>query len=137
MAAPRLLPSADELLELRRKGWTTIRIAEKYGTTPAAVSAALGREGKAQDRRRYPDLIPWRVKMEHGNDYNLRMLRWEGQRRAGTQLPEYKLKALGSWKAKLRKDKAVIHYEPELGFFKVKARTQDTDLVRVPDESAA
>lgn len=137
MAAPRLLPSADELLELRRKGWTTARIAEKFGTTPAAVSAALGREGKSEDRRRYPDLIPWRVRVQHGNDYNLRMLRWEGQLRSGKELPEYKLKALGSWRAKLRKDRAVIHYDEDLGFFMVKARPQDTDLVRIPDDPAA
>lgn len=135
MAAPRLLPSADEMLDMRRKGWTTAKIADKYGTTPAAVSAALAREGKSQDRRRYPDLIPWRVKITHGNDYNLRMLRWEGQRRAGTEMPEHKLKALASWRARLKQEKAVVHYDPDLGFFRVKARDKDTDLIRVPDES--
>lgn len=136
MAAPRLLPSADSLLDLRRRGWTTARIAEKYGTTPAAVSAALAREGKSMDRRRYPELIPWRVRVQHGNDYNLRMLRWEGRLRAGLDLPDYKKKALASWRARLKRERAVIHYDPELGFFMVKARPQDTDLVRVPDTAA-
>jgi len=136
MAAPRLLPSGDELLVLRRKGWTTARIAEKYGVTPAAVSAALAREGKSEDRRRYPELIPWRVRVQHGNDYNLRMLRWEGQLRSGKELPEYKKKALASWRAKLRSARAVIHYDPDLGFFMVEARPQDTGLVRVPDTAA-
>lgn len=136
MAAPRLLPSADELLDLRRKGWTTLKIADKYGTTPAAVSAALGREGKAQDRRKYPDLIPWRVKLAHSNDYNLRMLRWEGQLRAGNTLADHRLKALASWRARLKQEKAVVHYDPDLGFFRVQARPQDTDLIRVPDEAA-
>lgn len=135
MAAPRLLPSADEMLDMRRKGWTTAKIAGKYGTTPAAVSAALAREGKSQDRRRYPDLIPWRVKITHGNDYNLRMLRWEGQHRSGMEMPEHKLKALASWRARLKQEKAVVHYDPDLGFFRVKARPEDTDLIRVPDPS--
>lgn len=137
MPAPRILPSADEILRLRARGWTTQRIADKYGTTPAAVSAALSREGKAQDRRRYPDLIPWRVSQAHANDYILRMLRWEGQLRAGKELAEYKRKALASWKAGLRRDGAVIHYDHELGFFRVKARPQDKGLIRVPDSGAA
>lgn len=133
MAAPRRLPSADEILRLRRAHWTTAKIADEYGVTPAAVSAALGREGKSEDRRRYPDLIPWRVKSEHQGDYALRMLRWEGRRRNG-ELAKHNLKQLTSWKAALRREGVVIDYDPQRGFVKVPRQMSDDEdaLVRRP-----
>lgn len=137
MPPRRVLPSSDELLKLRRQGKSNIKIAEQYGVTPAAVSAALGREGKSESTKKYPDLIPWRVSINHSNDYNLRMLRWEGQIRDGRELPEFKRKALASWRAKLMEKKAVVHYDNELGFFLVPKRPQDKDLIRSPEQNGA
>ena len=139
MPAPRYLPNADEIIRMMEKeGLTQGEIADRYGVGPAAVSAALAREGKTKDRRVYPELIPWRVRQIHNNSYDLRMLRWEGQMRNGMNLPSYRLQKLANWKNNLRQADAVIHYDPdtEQGFFRVEKRPRiDIDLVRIPDDA--
>ena len=142
MAAPRLLPDKDELLRMVRAGMTQQEIADEtfrrtgQRVTRAAVSAALSRAGVPPMRNRYPELLPWRVRVEHDSHYALRMLRAEARQRRGEELPHQEESRLETWKNTLRKNNVVVHYDPDApgGFFYVKARRQDTDLIRLPDE---
>ncbi len=143
MPAPRLLPPADELVRMVRKGMTQQDIADETfrrtgnRVTRAAVSAALQRAGVAPQRNRYSDLLPWRVRVEHDGHYASRMLRAEGRLRAGQEIPAREAQRLENWKATLQANHVVVHYDPDTvdGFHYVKARRGvDTDLIRVPDE---
>lgn len=143
MAAQRLLPDGSELLRMVRAGMTQQEIADEtyqrtgQKVTRAAVSAALARAGAPPMRNRYPELLPWRVKVEHDNHYALRMLRAEARQRRGEELPEREVTRLETWKQTLTQNGVVVHYDPDApgGFFYVKARKNvDTDLIRVPGE---
>lgn len=142
MAAPRLLPEKDELLRMVRAGLTQQEIADEtfrrtgQRVTRAAVSAALARAGAPPMRNRYPELLPWRVKIQHDAHYALRMLRAEARQRRGEELPHAETSRLETWKETLRRNQVVVHYDPDApgGFFYVKARRGDTDLIRVPEE---
>lgn len=147
MPRQRVLPAKDELISMVRRGMTQQEIVNEtfdrtgVKVTRAAVSAALSRAGVQPQRPRYESLIPWKVKVAHGNNYALRMLRAEARRREGQELSEAEERRLASWKKLLKLNHAVVHYDPdtEQGFYYVDPRPQDKDLIRVPDsvESAA
>jgi hypothetical protein len=108
--------------------------------TRAAVSAAMARAGMPPRRGRYNELIPWTVKVEHGNHYACRMLRAESRLRAGLPLPDAELRRLRNWRQLLSDNGAVVHYDPDTrqGFFYVDARKGiDMDLIRRPDVEVA
>lgn len=151
MVALRKLPSDQELKRLYvDEGMTQKEIAQHVfettgeKVTRSAVSLALAAAGLTNPVR-YSELIPWRVKAEHGNEYPLRMLRAEARRRRGYVPPtpekaaawEREQAKLDAWLAQLRAENAVVHYQantPE-GFHYVEPRPGiDDDLIRVPDE---
>lgn len=82
MAARRVLPERDILEVLLRSGQTAASIARTYGTSRAAVSAALGRSGltnlghRAAARSDHATFIPWKRKLEHDRQYALVCLRF-------------------------------------------------------------
>jgi hypothetical protein len=141
----RLLPQKDDLIRMVASGMSHQDIVDETfrrtgeRVTRAAVSAALSRAGQEPLRPRYEDLIPWKVKVKHGNHYALRMLRAEARSRQGIAIPEVEARRLESWKRILKVNKAVVHYDPdtEQGFFYVEPRAKDRDLIRIPDQVAA
>lgn len=145
--APRVLPEASELIRMTERGMTQQEIADwvhvqtGVRVTRASISAALARAGYRAQRPRYDDLIPWKVRVEHGNHYAVRMLRAEARRRHGDVLPEMELKRLETWLAHMEVNKWVVMYDPDLvikgerpGFHYVKRRPGiDKDLIVRPE----
>lgn len=143
MGRNKLVPAKDELRKMLDRGMTHGQIAElvyeRTGAriTPAAVSVARNRYGLKRQIPRYPQALPWRVKVEHNSRYVARMLRAHARRKAGLPLPPEVEKKLDTWINTLKVNNAVVHYNPntEEGFFYVDPRPGiDTGLVRVPDE---
>jgi hypothetical protein len=124
MAAPRLLPPAQELKKLVDLGYTHADIAEHVFVTTgiqvarSAVSAALSRAGlTTRDGVRYKDELPWRVKAEHLTQYPARMLRLLGRRRGGLELLDDETARLDAWLENLADNELVIAYCPDGGGF--------------------
>ncbi|MDO5495450.1 MAG: hypothetical protein Q4G64_07040, partial [bacterium] len=85
---------------------------------------------------RRPELIPWMVKEEHRLAYPVAMLRVEDRRRRGEIVRTTDLERLDAWKARLKDDGLVVHYDPDTagGFWLVPKREGiDEDMIRVPD----
>ena len=135
MARPRILPDADELGALRREGWTYDQIAERYGVTKSAVHVALTRSGLIENPRpRYDREIPWTVKTEHANSYQVAMLRMAARRGRGVKLRSDKERYLDNWIAQLDANNAVVGYHPDRGFYYTPRREGiDTGLIRKPN----
>ena len=124
MAAPRLLPPAQELKKLVDLGYTHAEIAEYVrkttGVTVArsAVSAALSRAGlTTRDGVRYRNELPWKVKADHLTQYPARMLRLLGRRRAGMELMDDEAQRVDAWLEGLEEKDLVIAYCPDGGGF--------------------
>lgn len=100
----------------------------------SAIAMAINRYGlsSANHRPRYEDTLPWKVKKEHANHYDARMLRLEGRRREGNPMTDRELHMLNQWKELLHTRGAVIAYEPdtEQGFFWLQRQPGDDDLIR-------
>lgn len=123
MAAPRLLPATSDLVTLVENGYTHQQIAdylkETHGVvvSRSTVSAALSRAGVAREGMRYKDELPWRVKAEHLTQYQARMLRLLGRRRANGELTDEEDSRLDSWIQSLEDNKWVVGYAPDNGGF--------------------
>jgi hypothetical protein len=129
VGAPRLLPDLDVLVRLRKRGLTHAEIAAAaeqmtgHRVSRSTVSAALSRAGEVErSNPRYSAELPWRVKPEHLTQYQARMLRLLGRRRAGLKLTEDQHLRLSSWLATLDRNGWVVAYCPEAkGFIYVEA----------------
>jgi hypothetical protein len=121
MTMPRLAPTPAELKKYLDLGYTHKEIAKATGLPRGTISSAIQRAGLSQDKMRYSEEIPWRVREEHATHYAARMLRLLGRRRAGIELSQAQGKALDSWLRRLREMHAVVTYEPasEDGFYYV------------------
>lgn len=133
--------SEDEVLRWIREGRTYAWMVEEYerkynvAVTQSAFANIRYRRGLERRISRNESLIPWEVKAEHRWEYPAVMLRVEGRRREGRPLRDVDAKRLESWKATLRDNGLVVHYDPntEEGWFYVPAREGvDTDLIRHP-----
>jgi hypothetical protein len=130
MAAPRKLPEIDTLVQWQREGFTHQQIADKASELAgepigrAAVSVALHRAGRADDKVRHTDTLPWRVKSRHSKERQAVYLRWLGRRRLGLELSANQNRQLDTWLGRLEQDKLVVAYDPdsEYGFYYVKKR---------------
>lgn len=142
MGAPRFVPSDSILAKWKDEGLTVAqmvaRIKEREGVevSPGTVYSALSRAGLTEQIR-YNDFIPWSpIRDDHVGHYALSMLRLAARREAGQELPEYRLRKLQTWEAKLAEDDAVVAYvysSPD-GFYYVPRRPNiDTGLIRIPD----
>ncbi|HLP97641.1 MAG TPA: hypothetical protein VK149_04270 [Sideroxyarcus sp.] len=98
-------------------------IADKYGlrVSRSSVSAALSRAGLTEAGMRYKSEIPWRVKAEHLTQYQARMLRLLGRRRADVELTGEEDGRLDAWLEAVEEREIVVAYSPERGFIYVDA----------------
>lgn len=123
MAAPRLLPATSDLVRLVEAGLTHQQIADHIKDTVgivvsrSTVSAALSRAGVAREGMRYKQELPWRVKAEHLTQYQARMLRLLGRRRADGELTDEEDARLDSWMESLEENNWVVGYAPDRGGF--------------------
>lgn len=134
MAAPRKLPSVDQLQRMVESGMTHQQIAEAITAetgepvTRGAISAALSRAGKTSDKPRYSETVPWRVKVQHLTEYAPRMLRLLGRRNKGIVLSHKENQRLVSWLEMLDAEGVVVAYDPdndEQGFHYIDASFGD------------
>ena len=123
MPAPRVLPDTTVLLRFVDQGMTHQDIADHLRQTlgvnvsRSSVSAALSRAGVSRGTMRYKDELPWRVKGEHLTQYQARMLRLLGRRRAEMELTDEEDARLDSWMESLEDNKWVVGYAPDNGGF--------------------
>lgn len=145
MAHPQYVPGKTELKVYLSRGMTQQQIADTWGEVTgikpsrSAIGLAIARYGlkSATPRPRYDDLLPWRVRTEHKMHYDARMLRLEGQSRAGKKLTADSARDLASWKRQLEELDAVVHYDgdTEEGFHLVRrdpALDEPGSLIRKP-----
>ena len=141
MAAPRYLPSDQQLAKWREDGLTHQQIAERvyketgYRVSRSTVSAALSRAGLT-NRVRYSEWLPWdRIATEHNGHYAAQMLRAGARMEAGEEVSESLQSRYENWRARLEAEDACIHYDPDTidGFFYVRRRPGiDTGIIRYP-----
>lgn len=139
MPAP-VLPQ-QKVERLARAGLSNAEIIERLrredhiDTTTAAISMFRKRHDLPRLRARYEDLLPWQVRPEHGNLFMAKMLRTEGQLRAGKELPESTAAQHAAWRLRLEEADAVCHYDGETaeGWWLVPRRHGiDKGLIREP-----
>ena len=128
MPAQRLLPDNATLKRwVQEEGLTHQQVADRVLQTTgqpvsrSSVSAALSRAGISANGSRYREELPWRVKVNHIQEYPARMLRLLGRRRSGHTLTDTENKRLDSWLEMLSDDHAVVAYDPtsQFGFYYV------------------
>ena len=134
MARPRKLPDMNTLIRWRDEGLTQQQMADRVWMTTGekvsrgSISAALVRAGKSSDKPRYKDTVPWKVQQQHLTEYPVRMLRLLGRRRAGLPLKPEEDQRLDNWLAVLKREKAVVGYDPdnpEQGFHYIDPKGSD------------
>jgi hypothetical protein len=80
------------------------------------------------------ELIPWKVRPEHRNNYHLAMLRVAARLRVSVPLREADLRRYTAWRQEVAELNAVVEYRPDTptGFHLVPRLAGDGDLVRPP-----
>lgn len=137
----QMVPNKTQMRAYLRRKLTQQQIVEAWEedsgirVSRSAIAMAISRyDLKASHARpRYEDTLPWKVKAEHQNDHNARMLRLEGRRRRSMKLTDQEAKWLADWKRLLREQDAVVTYHPDHpGGFLWVARNQwdDDEVVR-------
>lgn len=138
----QMVPDQAQMRRYLKRGLTQAQIVEAWKedsgirVSRSAIAMAISRYGLSsattRARPRYEDTLPWRVKREHTNHYDARMLRLEGRRREGNPMTERELQMLAQWKKLLDERNAVVTYAPdtEQGFFWIERTVDDTDLIR-------
>lgn len=120
MPAQRLVPDDRTLAAWVAEGLTHAQIAQRILDTTghrvarSTVSVALHRAGLAEDRPRFKDTIPWRLRGTDLKAYPIRMLRLLGKRRAGMDLNAEENKRLDSWLRTMDEENAVVAYDPDV-----------------------
>lgn len=134
----------DEVIEWFHAGetydWMIAKYLELYSTKTTRGMWSTFRSRKRLPRRnvRNTDLIPWKVKEEHRYEYPVMMLRAEGRRLdPNAELTPEDEARLKSWKAKLKEENVVVHYDPDHpdGWFYVKRQPGDTELIHPPEKA--
>lgn len=139
MPAP-VLPQ-QKVERLARAGLSNKEIQDRLfredgvDVTRAALSMFRKRHDLPRLRARYDTLIPWTVRAEHANLFMAKMLRTEGQIRAGKEIPESTAAQHAAWRRRLEEADAVVHYDGETaeGWWLVPRRHGiDKGLIRDP-----
>lgn len=140
----RIVPDKPQMEAYLKRQLTQQQIADEYEkdtgirVSRAAIGLAIERYGlqSSKPRPRWDRLIPWKVKPEHKQAKEVRLLRLEARRGAGLPLSDRDLQRLENWKAELREADAVIHYHPntDAGFFWV-PREEGEYLIREPEKA--
>lgn len=128
-----------EATKMLRAGATQREVAERYGVSVAAVSAAIKRDRIKFDTG-YRRILPWKMKTEHANLAIPRMLRLAERIRTGQDegMPPYLRSQGEGFTRNLEAMGAVIHYDPEVPpyWFRVPRRDGiDKGLIREPEDS--
>lgn len=128
----------SEAEQLLRQGLTQAEVAQRFGVTQPAISAAIRRGRIKFDTGAPPKRLPWTIKKEHTNLAIPRLLRFALRIEDGdeTLRPEFR-KQGEAFVRRLREMDAVIHYEADVEphFFRVPRRHGiDTGLWREPEE---
>lgn len=115
------------------------RVEAETGTrvSLSAVSMAMSRYGLAPRRNRWDDMLPWRVKAEHGSMKEAILLRKLGRRKAGLPNSAKNDAWLDTWLNELAEagNPVVDYYEdtPE-GFYYLPRVPEDGDsVIRRPE----
>ena len=141
MAAPRKLPDARTLLDLRERGMTLAGIADLYGVTESGVQRALARAEANVGRRTYRDILPWAIDSAHRSTAIMGHLRVLARQRSGLEASEGELSALHAWLDWLDEHQLVLNYHPEAppnpasrigGFYYMDRRPDDEWILRQP-----
>jgi len=88
------------------------------------------RYGLAENKPRYRNSLPWRVRDEHGTHYAARMLRLYGRKQ---QTPDKlnidESQRLRSWLDMLDREQAIVGYDPDSdeGFYYIDQALKDND----------
>jgi hypothetical protein len=116
--------------------WMVDQYLRKYNieTTISMWSNFRKRRALAPRIARDPDLIPWKVREEHGWATPLTLLRLEARRRNGFELRPVDQTRLDNWLKELEESGAVVHYDPDTadGFHYVPREPEDDDIIRRP-----
>jgi hypothetical protein len=107
------------------------RIEAQTGQRPvlSTISMAAARYGIEPQRNRHEDVLPWRVKDEHGRTKEAVLLRKLGRRKAGLKNSPRDEIWLDGWLAELKEKNAVVTYvydSPE-GFYYIPRLPEDGD----------
>lgn len=135
------------LVRWRDEGLTQQQIADRVNATDeritsgevapvtrSAVSVALVRADKADQRSRYAVEVPWSpIRPEHQKDHLLTMLRtWARVNAGDATLPDAARDRYERFAARLERDHLVVDYDEESGFSLVPRRPGiDAGLIRV------
>lgn len=133
----------------RDEGLTQQQIADRVNSTDerivsgelaqvtrSAVSVALVRADKSDQRNRYSAEIPWSpIRPEHQKDHSLTMLRtWARVNSSDATLPQKARDRYERFAARLERDNVVVDYNEQSGFSLVPRRPGvDTGLIRAPN----
>lgn len=139
----------EVLVRWRDEGLTQQQIADRVNTTDerivsgelaqvtrSAVSVALVRADKSDQRNRYSAEIPWSpIRPEHQKDHSLTMLRtWARVNSSDATLPQKARDRYERFAARLERDNVVVDYNEQSGFSLVPRRPGvDTGLIRAPN----
>lgn len=135
-----IVPDKATMRRYVEMGLTQQGIADRYEAdtgvrcSRSAIGMALGRYNMTTQRRRrrHQDLLPWPLPKKHRTLHDARMLRFEGQVRAGDPLRDKDMRIYRTWRRRLAAANAVVAYAPhtEDGFFWVPRQSSDLDIVR-------
>lgn len=138
----QLVPNKTQMRRYLKKNLTQQQIADAWEedsgirVSRAAIAMAISRYDlqSSNARPRYEDMLPWKIKTEHQNDHNARMLRLEGRRRRGQKLTEQEHRWLTAYLRTIKDRGVVVTYVPELeeGFVWVERNEWDdpADFIR-------
>lgn len=117
----RILPPADELAKQLESdhSLTFTALAEKYGVSRQAVMKAINKAHIELERPKPHSLkqfVPWRVKVAHEQDLNVRMLRLYARQILGFPIPKDRQKKYAEWRQYMDALDLVVTYSPETGF---------------------
>jgi hypothetical protein len=89
---------------------------KEAGVRPSlpAISMAFQRYGIEPRRNRWDDLLPWRIRTEHGDLKEAKLLRFAGRRKAGLKNAAKDDRWLDSWLSELEGvGRPVVAYYPD------------------------
>lgn len=150
MPRPMKVPDKETLTKWLEEGLTRQQIADRQfeltGDRPTlpAISMAMSRYGIAPRRNRWDDLLPWRIKTEHVDLKEAKLLRYAGRRKAGLVNPVKYERQLDHWLAELEEAgwPVVAYYPDDEEPFRYHPRVPEDgvgewDLVRRPEVQEA
>lgn len=129
----------NEAEQMLRAGKTQQEIADRFGVTQAAISAAIKRGAikHAYEVEMEGRAMPWRVRQEHQHRYLARMIRaWHRRQHGLKSAPPFE-RMLDSFLESVDRDGFVVTYLPDIeeGFVRVERRPgiDDHPLLRRDD----